>query len=805
MPEADLSPTQRRALLGGVFATTLSTLLLEQLVARLLSVVTWYHLAFFAVSLAMLGMAAGAVTVFLAGDRVHGQTARRLLPKLAAAFAISIAVGHVINVFLPMYSLRELSPVEFASLGAATVTLAVPFFLSGAVVTIALTRITTEIGVLYGVDLLGAALGCLLVVPLLGAADLSSAVLAAAAIAALGAWAFSFVADNSDARPTGRRSGALASALGIAAVGNAALGAPLSVTWSKGQQLVRSDLEYEGWNDHSYVIAKKSQHSEPFFWGKGTATNLRNVESSLLLIDGSAATPVTRWDGDRNSIAWVQNDVTALPHSLRSGDTAIIGVGGGRDILSALWGGSRRVLGIEINGQLVDLLTGSHREFAGLAEAPGVEIVHDEARSFLTRETRKFDVIQMSLIDTWASTGAGAYSLTENGLYTVEAWGVFLDRLKPRGLLSVSRWFAPGDLSETSRLLSLAVASLLEWGIQEPDQHILLATRGLVATLLVSIDPIEDADVQKATRVARSYGFEIQAAPDRSPEDPLLAGILASHNLAQLDSATQHDRYDYSAPTDERPYFFNLLKFQSFTEAMSLRAFSTTDFASGVIVGNARATATLLLLFAAALVLTTILIGFPLWRGGLPSMGVGEFATACSYFALIGMGYMLVQIPALQRFSIYLGHPTYTLAVVLFAMILFSGLGSFASDRLRTPAVAISRIPVLAAALILGLAFTVQPVIEFTIEEQLWIRCIVVVAMISPISFLLGFCFPLGLRAVAARSEDATAWMWGINGAFGVVASVMSIVLSMAFGIQSSWILAAVLYATLGGVGRRLT
>lgn len=800
MLSTDLSPARRRALLAGVFATTLATLLLEQLDARLLSVVTWYHLAFFAVSLAMLGMAAGAVAVFLAGKRLQGQAARRLLPRFAAGFALSIVLGHLVSLFVPVYSLREMTFVEFGSLALATVTLAVPFFLSGVVVTIALTRVTSGIGVLYGVDLLGAALGCLLVVPLLTVADLTSAVLAAAALAAVGARSFAQLEPDSNPLP----SSLLAAGLAIAAIGNAALGAPLSVGWSKGKPLDRSQIDYEGWNDHSYVIARKASSGQPFFWGPGTAQNVPDVQMSLLVIDGSAATPVTHWSGERRSLGWVRNDVTALPHSLRSGDTAVIGVGGGRDVLSAIWGGSRTIVGIDVNGQLIDLLTGSHREFARLADFPGVELVHDEARSYLTRESRSFDVIQMSLIDTWAATGAGAYSLSENGLYTVEAWRVFLDRLKPQGLLSVSRWFAPSDLSETSRLLSLAVAALLDRGIVEPQRHVLLASRGLVATLLASVDPISDEDVRIVESVSKHHGFQVHATPQQTASDPMLRAILASRDLEQLEAATQHESFDYSPPTDERPYFFNLLKLRSFREAMNLRTFQRTEFASGVLVGNARATATLLALFAAALVLAALLTGIPLWWRGLPAMSAGDFVASCSYFALIGMGYMLVQVPALQRFSLYLGHPTYTLSIVLFGMILFSGLGSLASDRLPNPAPAIWRVPLIAAALIAGLALAAQPLIESTIDQPLWVRCSVVLLLICPVSFFLGFCFPLGLRAVAVRSEDATAWMWGVNGAFGVVASVLSIVLSMAFGISSSWILAAVFYASLGWVARRL-
>jgi hypothetical protein len=168
------------------------------------------------------------------------------------------------------------------------------------------------------------------------------------------------------------------------------------------------------------------------------------------------------------------------------------------------------------------------------------------------------------------------------------------------------------------------------------------------------------------------------------------------------------------------------------------------------------------------------------------------------------MGYMLVQIPALQRFSIYLGHPTYALAVVLFTMILFSGLGSFASDRQLALRPGIALIPALAAALIGLLAFVAQPLIESTISARLPVRCVVVVAAVAPISFLLGFCFPLGLRAVAQRSPDATAWMWGVNGAFGVVASILAVLISMAFGISAAWLLAAGLYAALAAIAGRV-
>src|SRR5262249_7558228 len=159
-------------------------------------------------------------------------------------------------------------------------------------------------------------------------------------------------------------------------------------------------------------------------------------------------------------------DVTALPYSLRrNGDVAVIGVGGGRDILAALWGRSRSITGIDVNQIMLDLLQQSHRTFANIAPRPEVRLVHDDGRAYLTRTDQRCDGIQLSPWDTWAATGAGACSLSENGLYTLDGWRIFLNRLKPGGVLSVSRWFDPGNTSETSRLLALGVAALLDRGV----------------------------------------------------------------------------------------------------------------------------------------------------------------------------------------------------------------------------------------------------------------------------------------------------------------------------------------------------
>jgi hypothetical protein len=411
--------------------------------------------------------------------------------------------------------------------------------------------------------------------------------------------------------------------------------------------------------------------------GPGKGAEKFEVESTLMLIDGGAGTSMTRWDGNTGNLGWTSYDVTALPYHLRrGGDVAIIGVGGGRDVLTALWAGSRSVTGIEISSALVNLLERGMRDYAGIARQPAVTLVRDEARSFLTRERRTFDVLQMSLIDTWAATGAGAFTLSENGLYTVEAWDVFLGRLKPDGIFSVSRWFTPEKASETSRLVSLATESLIRNHIDPPAAHMILASRENVATLLVKKTPFDVAELARLDQVADTMGFTFLLFPGRPAGEPLLGRIVASRTSAELRDVVAREHFDYSPPTDERPYFFNLVRPASLLDPRS------NAKTLGVIGGNMYATATLLVLFLIVLGLVLVTIFLPLRRLGLPSMEKGTFFWALAWFGLIGIGYMFVQIGLVQRFSVYLGHPVYAVAVILFSMILSSGIGSFCSDYL---------------------------------------------------------------------------------------------------------------------------
>jgi hypothetical protein len=784
-------PDARRWWLGlGLFFATLATLLLETLDARLLSVLTWYHLSFFAVSVAMLGMAAGAVFVFVSPDRFAAPHAPRALARLTLLFACTIPVTHIANLSFPFLPLNSFSVMEMLSVVLSTTILTVPFAVSGMVVTIALTRSGGAIGRLYACDLIGAALGCLLVVPILDHTNISSATFLAGTAAAVSAACFHRFAGI----PGARRASAVAAGLLIVAVVNATAFEAIRVLYPKNRQLWFNDaaVQQTAWNSHSYVIVQRPSRQASFFWAGGPGVERYQSELSWLVIDGEAGTAITKWDGDPASLEWVSHDLTTLPYHLRrSGDVAVIGVGGGRDVLAAIWARSRSVIGIDVNSIVIDTLTGTDRDFAGIANRPEVTLVHDEGRAYVTRAGQHFDVLQMSLVDTWAATGAGAFTLSENGLYTRQAWRVFLDRLKPGGIFSVSRWFDVRNVSETSRLLALGVAALLDRGVDRPRDHFVLTVRGGVATLMLSTAPFTLADRDTLTRVTTENEFRVLESPwTADTSDNRLDRIAHSRSMRDLDEATSDRRFDYRPPTDQRPYYFNMLKPGGFLRTLSVPK-------GGVLGGNLRATATLLVLQVVASLLVLLIIVWPLLKSGRPAMSAARFSMTMAYFGAIGFGYMLIQIALLQRFSIYLGHPTYTLSIILFSMLLFTGVGSLASDRLELePRGWFRLVPFLISVTLVAIVIVQQPVMDRTILWSLPARTAVVLAFSGPVSMLLGCCFPIGAR-LNDRTPALTAWMWGINGACGVLASVSAVAVSMWIGIDTNLWIAAGLYLLL--------
>lgn len=779
---------------AGTFLIAFSTLALEVTLTRILSVATWYHLAFFAISTAMLGMTAGATTVFLRPAWFAPERARAGAGAACLGYAAVTPLALLLLCLLPLELDRSLTSA--LSLLLATAAAALPFYFSGIAVTTVLTKFELPIGRLYAADLVGASLGCLFVLGGLEVLDAPSLVIACGAVGALAALAF----DRGAPRPRFRRAHALLFVgLALFAAGNAASPRGLRPLVVKGNIIHPSQYLSEKWNSFSRVLVFPQVTTFPQLWGPSPAAPAETSVQHFMNIDGEAGTTIRRFQSTAD-IQHLRYDVTNAAYAIRpSGGACVIGVGGGRDVQSALLFGHRRIVGVEVNPIFIRLLQGPFRAFASLAGRPEVELVVDEARSYLSRTPERFAVIQMSLIDTWASTGAGAFSLSENALYTREAWRVFIERLAPEGVFTVSRWYNRANLGETGRAVSLAVAALMDAGVREPRRHVAMLTSGRVATLLVSRAPLGEADVDALVGLRASLRFETPILPGVTPQNERLRGILAADSAAALAAAVADPVFNYAPPSDESPYFFNMLRPGALGSVFERRA--------GVVQGNITATATLVALLAclAALTAATILVPLLARRRGAGGGDARVRLAPALYFSLIGAGFMFLEIGLMQRLSVFLGHPVYALGILLFGIIASTGVGSWLSDRVRAAGrPLLLGLPLATAGAIVAARYLIPAVVARAITAPMGTKIGIAVAAIAPLGVLLGFFFPLGMRLVRAAGGDETPWYWALNGIFGVLCSALAVFVSINFGIGANFLLAAACYAALAGCARSM-
>ena len=431
----------------GLFLTAFTGLSLEITLVRLLSVTSWYYLAFFSISTAMLGMTAGAVKVFLNPKAFTGVNLSNSLWKACICLTLSIPVSLILLCLVPLHIAK--SAMSFFAILITTVACALPFFFIGTIVSAVLTKHNLPMGKLYASDLMGASLGCLFVLGGLEVFDAPSLILLCSCISALAAVCFGW-REPSIRLP--HLSFALLLFFLVAGLANSISPRGIRPLIVKGGIEPASAYRLERWNSFSRITLNDKSFGPPQYWGESLHAPMNSIHQYLMTIDGEAGTVVRRF----NSIGDIEHlryDVTNIAYYLgRRGNTLIIGVGGGRDIQSAILFGQSHVVGVEINPIFIDLLQNDFRTFAGLADRPDVTLVTAEARGYLSQSREKYSMIQMSLTDTWAATGAGAFSLSENSLYTIEAWDLFLNRLEDNGIFTVSRWGSPHQTGETGRL-----------------------------------------------------------------------------------------------------------------------------------------------------------------------------------------------------------------------------------------------------------------------------------------------------------------------------------------------------------------
>lgn len=774
----------------GLFLTTLSTLMYEVLLTRIFSVTMWYHFAFVAISVALFGMTVGAVIIYLCPKYFTQERAVYQLGLSCLCFSVTIVMSFLVYLHIPFMGSPDgsTSAAGLFSIALTYLVIAVPFIFSGICVCLALTRFPTQVSRLYAADLAGAAVGCVAVVLVFRITDGPTAIMAAALLAGIGAFIFSI--------RVSRKLGFIASICALFLAGLVTVStisvqrqSPLlHIIWAKGAK--QTPPAYEKWNSFSRitVVGDPLIYTPPACYGlSSTYPADRYFSQMTLVIDSNASTKLTAFEGDLDYLDFLKYDVVNFCHYVRrNADVLVVGTGGGRDVLSALVFKQKSIVGVDINRDIMYVTNGLLGEYTGhLDQRPGVTFVTDEARSYVARQKRKFDIIQVSFIDTWAATSAGALVLTENSLYTLEAWQNFLEHLKPAGVLTLSRWYFKEKPGELYRMVTLATGSLSKLGVKNPRNHIVIVAKVVdnpahrfqnVGTILVSRDPFTNRDLDVIGKVAKEMRFRVVLSP-RGAGAPDFARVASGRDIGGFMADIG---LNIAPPTDDRPFFFHMLRLR---DALHVK-WSPQDATSF----NMKAISLLVKLILVVTGLTLACIVVPLllttrkgtMKGSLPLF---------IFFGGIGFGFMFVEISQMQRLIIFLGHPTYSLSVVLFTLLLSSGLGSYLtqgiSDKgLRTSGV-FRMLALLAGLVVFGIA-TPQIAVMFKACTTP-VRILVSTGILFPLGVLMGMAFPIGIKAASARFAGLTPWLWGINGAASVCASVFAAAIALESGISASF------------------
>ena len=786
-PSAGAEPRATPRVYLGLFCVTFATLMLELLLTRIFSVTMWAHYAFVAVSLALFGMTVGAVIVHVAASWFPQEAVAQRMALAAWLFGLTTVLAvltHLAIPFVPRFTVLGIYDQVFLY-----VVLSVPFACSGICVCLALTRFPQQVSRLYAADLAGAAAGCVALAFLLGPFDGLSAVLVVAALAAAGGWAFAGTAPP-------RRWQWVS---GLSALLLLALGARNSRTHALHIEWARARLEeapaYEKWNAFSRIAIWDQGVGHPFGWGLSSTYRARNdADQKWLTIDAGAGTVLTRFDGNLGRVDYLSYDVTSIAYALEpQARTLVIGAGGGRDVLTGLVWGAREITAVEINGDIVRAVNGLYGDYTGhLDRLPGVRFVTADARSWVEASRDRFDLIQSSLIDTFAATAAGAFVLTENAVYTREAWASFLRHLSDRGLLSVSRWYVSSQPLEALRCVMLARSALEDLGVTQPRRHLILVrsvssisplantTTGIdgIVTTLVKRQPFSDAELDAIEAICRRLNFEVVLSP-RGGLPAMVQAIEAPDPVAFARASP----LDISPPTDNRPFFFFMIHPRDAFRLGVLRRGATQPMAvSTLLLGS---------LLATVIVLSAACIAVPLGLSARRrAYRLESVPAGLTFFAAIGLGFMLIEISQMERLMIFLGHPMYGLTVALFALLVFSSLGSLLAGRIwKNPRRLGAPLKALAALLVVLAAFAlVTPMLIHA--GRAWPtpgRIGLALAALAPLGLVMGMPFPLGMRLAALFPGSPTAWFWGINGAMSVCGSVLAIVISLEQGIAAAF------------------
>ncbi|MBN1164635.1 MAG: hypothetical protein JXB45_08655 [Candidatus Krumholzibacteriota bacterium] len=786
-------PRKMASVYLGIFFVSLSAIIFEISLTKIFSVILWYHFAYLAVSFALFGLGAGGLTAFLMRE-FFSKHFPAALKHLASLQFLSMIACLLLILNTPPSIARF-----YIRLSMTYLVCSIPFFLVGLTLSLVMYHFVKDVPKIYFADLVGSGTGCIVFILAITLFSGPSVVIMGALLSLVAAFFFSEPRVNFK----------YLLRIGIfvtAAICLFCLYVRTDIFYVKytKEHAETEALLFEKWSPLARItvyptIFWRPNPNDPFFWGTSKKYQPQEPVKQLWIEqDASAGTPITNFSGDISELEFLKYDVTSFVYHVQpqAENTFIIGCGGGRDVLTALFFGVPSIRACDINPIIVHLVKDKHKEFAGnIYELPGVDVEVAEGRTYIRNQDQRFDVIQISLIDSWAATVAGAFALAENNLYTVEAFRDYIDHLDDTGMLSITRFiFRPRN--QTLRVAILARKALESEGIEHPERNIAVIstareTKGL-ATTLIKRSALTQSDIERIQKAADDLGFAIIYLPERGGDQEFTEALTKT----PLEAFLKEKYYDLSPSTDDKPFFFQMLRFS--------RAFDL--FTGHHIVGqkfNYYAPFVLIVLLAFSFTLILLFYILPL----LLSRRVESLPRLWGlYFVLLGIGFMFVEIPLLQKGTLYLGHPTLSLSVVVFSMLTFAGYGSYYSRKFREESLLKTvRKYLLLIALLIGIVTVGSDwLIRYTIGFSLLFRIILFVVLIGPAAFLMGTAFPSGIRLVGQEHRNSIPWVWALNGGASVMGSVLAMTVAMVYGYMLTLIIGGTCYlVALGATYRR--
>jgi len=798
----------RRTFLG-VALLSAATLAFEITLTRVFAVAQWYHFAFMAVSIALLGF--GASGTALAVWPRFTRAPERWIGGLAFAFGLSTAGSYLVINELPFDSYRiAWERMQLLYLAVYYLSLTVPFLCSGLVVGALLAAEDAPVNRIYAANLAGSGLGSLGALGALTWLSTPGVVLLTAATGFLAAAAFGrpHISRSHVSHFTSSRFTLAAFTLALALVALAShpprffdLRLSPYKTLSNLRRYPGTRVTFTGWNAFSRIDAVESRtiRSYPGLSFQYTGELPQQVG---ITIDGDNLSPITSAENPQ-ALAFLDALPTALPfHLVEHPHTLVVNARGGLDVLQALRQGAAFVTAVEDNPLIVEVVRNRYGKFSGgLYENPRVTVAVENGRGFARRAAaagRTFDLVIISLADSFKVVNFGAYSLTENPTYTVEGVLDFYRLLSDRGVLVITRWLQVPP-SESLRAAATVIAALERAGVANPAAHLVAYRTFNTMTLLASRRPFRSDQLAQVRVFLAANGFDLVTAPDMRPEEANRYNVLeeplyyrAFQKLLgpERDAFTADYFYDITPPTDDRPFFFHYFRWRQVNAILATFGKTWQPFGGG---GYLVLVLLLILAGLASLVLILLPLGIsqpapPTSRSQIPRPQA-RIPTLLIFLAL-GIGYLFIEIPLIQSFVVFLGHPTLAFAAVLVAILVFSGLGSLLAPR----------VPVIPAFLTLVAGAVVyptllRPILNATLGTPLPVRLAVTVISLAPLAVFMGMPFPRSLALVQMVNPNLVPWAWAVNGCASVLSSILAAMLAVSAGFHIVLVAAGGAYA----------